>query len=196
LEQWIRYDADYLIKPTQMIVDLFNAQGDEGDEYRGLDISYGKSEGGDLYINKYSLGDRGSSHIIHYRVADVALKYAEAINRMGNHELALDVLNQADDISTWRSGIRSRVNLSPIICPEFATVKDSTIFIEDAIMEERAMELAFEGHRWFDLMRVAKRRSNAYLADKVAAKFTNSAEADKVRSLLMDEKNWLLPFEK
>ncbi len=43
--------------------------------------------------------------------------------------------------------------------------------VEDLIMVERSMELAFEGKRWFDLVRVAKRRGPAYLADKISSKF-------------------------
>ena len=38
-------------------------------------------------------------------------------------------------------------------------------------------ELAFEGERFYDLMRVAQRRGdNAYLADRIAAKFSGIAQ--------------------
>jgi hypothetical protein len=67
-------------------------------------------------------------------------------------------------------------------------------YLEEKILEERARELAFEGERFYDLIRVAKRREdNAYLADKVAAKFSGS-KADQIRMLLMNEKNWYIPF--
>jgi hypothetical protein len=52
------------------------------------------------------------------------------------------------------------------------------IAIEDLIIDERTLELAFEGKRWFDLVRIAERRNDpAYLTNKVAAKFSDPAKA-------------------
>lgn len=67
-------------------------------------------------------------------------------------------------------------------------------YLEDKIIEERARELAFEGERFYDLMRIAKRRNDpSYLADKVAAKF-KGARAEEIRQYLMDENNWYITF--
>lgn len=61
--------------------------------------------------------------------------------------------------------------------------------VEDLIVDEGALELAFEGNRFFDLMRVAHRRGDpAYLADKIAQR--NPA----LRSRLMNESNWYFPL--
>ncbi len=70
--------------------------------------------------------------------------------------------------------------------------------LEDKIIEESALELAFEGERWSDLMRIAKRRHDpAFLADKVYEKLlkANNPKAGAVRSKLMDMNNWYLPFK-
>lgn len=69
---------------------------------------------------------------------------------------------------------------------------DSIQWVEDEIIAEYALECAFEGSRFHDLMRVAIRRNDpAFLADKVARKYTFNKE--EIRSKLMDPANWYLP---
>ncbi|MCM4157235.1 RagB/SusD family nutrient uptake outer membrane protein [Gramella sp. AN32] len=90
------------------------------------------------------------------------------------------------------TGVRGRAYL------EAAEVKgDSTIAIENNIIQEAALELAFEGNRWGDLVRVALRRNDpAFLADKVYEKLQKEGDsrASEVRSKLMNPDNWYLPF--
>ncbi|MEL0456495.1 RagB/SusD family nutrient uptake outer membrane protein [Flavobacteriaceae bacterium SZ-1-7] len=76
-------------------------------------------------------------------------------------------------------------------------VGDSLISIEDNLIEEGALELAFEGNRWGDLVRVALRRNDpAFLADKIYEKLSKEGNpnADDVHSKLMNKENWYLPF--
>jgi len=71
----------------------------------------------------------------------------------------------------------------------------SQLYIEDIIQDERARELAFEGERFYDLMRIAKRRDDpAYLADKVAAKFPHPMR-EQIREHLMIEENWYIKLQ-
>jgi len=77
---------------------------------------------------------------IELRLADVILLYAEALNETGaSAEAVLDVLTP----------IRTRAGLSPLDPSVFNT----QALIRQAIQDERRLELAFEGQRWFDLVR-------------------------------------------
>lgn len=63
---------------------------------------------------------------------------------------------------------------------------------EQEILDERALELAFEGERFYDLMRFAKRNNKPeILADRVASKFPAERRAE-IREFLMDENNWYI----
>jgi len=73
------------------------------------------------------------------------------------------------------------------------TVNYQIPLVEDMIITEMALEGAFEGYRFYDLMRVALRRSDpAYLADAVSRR-EGTTDAS-LRALLMDTKNWYLPL--
>lgn len=77
---------------------------------------------------------------IELRLADVILLYAEALNENG--AASASVLSLLDPIRT-RAGL---ANLD-------ANVLISQAAVRQAIQDERRLELAFEGHRWFDLVR-------------------------------------------
>ncbi len=66
--------------------------------------------------------------------------------------------------------------------------------LEQGIMDERARELAFEGERFYDLMRVAKRRNDpSFLAKAVSAKFP-PGRRDIIYTKLLDESNWYINY--
>ena len=72
------------------------------------------------------------------------------------------------------------------------------ILLEDKLLEEAAMELAFEGSRWSDLVRIARRRNDpSFLANKIYEKLqkAGNAKAGEVQSKLMNPDNWFLPFK-
>lgn len=70
--------------------------------------------------------------------------------------------------------------------------------LEGKIIDEDALELAFEGNRWPDLVRVARRQNNpAFLAERVYQKLLKAGDpnATTTRAKLMDPANWYLPFD-
>ena len=73
------------------------------------------------------------------RYADVLLMYAEALNENGKTGEALVYLNQ----------VRKRAGL-----PGYAGLSQTET--RENIYLERRLELSFEGHRWFDLVRTKK----------------------------------------
>jgi len=200
-----------------------DATGAKGDLWRG-GITFGLKDFawtsdttytfGEAYITKYAVDptDPQSSDIILSRAADIHLMLAEAYNRMedatGNSKkFALMLLNQGVNkenpkppaFARWSSniGVRGRAYLKSREVPKNMISNDSiTTLIEDFIIDERALELAFEGKRWTDLVRVAERRNDpAYLADKVAAKFKGTPYYNQVHAKLMNPANWYLPFK-
>lgn len=73
------------------------------------------------------------------RYADVLLMYAEALNELGDADAAHDALNE----------VRSRAGLAGL----GGLSKEA---FRTALLEERKLEFAAEGHRWFDLVRFGK----------------------------------------
>jgi hypothetical protein len=76
---------------------------------------------------------------IELRLADVLLLYAEALNENGKSNEALVELNK----------VHERAGLSTLT----SAVLSTQALVRQAIYDERRVELAFEGNRWFDLVR-------------------------------------------
>lgn len=92
------------------------------------------------FINKYRATDQPSpQNYIFYRLADVILLKAEALNELGDLAGAAALVNQ----------IRSRVDLPN-------TTASTQEAMRLAIEKERRLELAFEGVRWYDLKRTGR----------------------------------------
>jgi hypothetical protein len=92
-------------------------------------------------------------------------------------------------------GIRRRANLIDLAIP----ATDSLIQIENGLINEGALENAFEGTRWPDLLRIALRRNDpSFIADKVYSKLIKSGisagAAGQARAKLMS-RDWYLPFK-
>ncbi|MDP4262678.1 MAG: RagB/SusD family nutrient uptake outer membrane protein [Bacteroidota bacterium] len=87
------------------------------------------------------------AHWFVYRYADILLMKAEATNQLGNGQEALDLVTRIRN----RASALAITNLNPN-----ASDKDG---VADFILAERAREFAFEGKRWYDLLRNARRNN-------------------------------------
>jgi tetratricopeptide (TPR) repeat protein len=80
-------------------------------------------------------------YLVMYRLGDVYLSYAEALNRTGNGAEALKYLNF----------IRERAGKVALDPSDFRVADEESLAFE--IIQERRLELFGEGKRWFDLVR-------------------------------------------
>ena len=89
----------------------------------------------------------GGNDWIMMRYADVILMLAEVNNLMGNNAQAIQYL----DMVRTRAGMPAYAvaSLNPAYRTKYPTLKL-------AILHERRVELAFEHHRWFDLLRALR----------------------------------------
>lgn len=115
-----------------------------------------------------------------YRYADVLLMKAEALSQMERYSEALDILNN----------IRRRAQVTTISVP------DSPEAFEDAILKERAVELVFEGKRWFDLMRMGRRNDFRRKQDLISIVVEKVPASQKLvlAAKLTDPNGWYMPI--
>lgn len=92
-----------------------------------------------------------NAHLYFLRYADVLLIYAEAANELGNSPEALDKLELVRDRA--RRSVAAGVDNTNILPRITETNKD---LLREIIWHERRVELALEGHRFFDLIRADK----------------------------------------
>lgn len=78
-----------------------------------------------------------------------------------------------------------------------ATKADSINAMEDILCDEYALELAFEGTRWYDLMRLARHKNKAglYGADFGGRWLARKLMYKNPTKDLTDPNNWYLPFK-
>jgi starch-binding outer membrane protein, SusD/RagB family len=180
----------YNVDPSDRAIEMFAIKY-ANEQYRGEKGSIIKWTENDYGIWKYIGMPDGettrpgssanSANWIIYRFADVILMKAEALSQLGRFQEALDILNQ----------VRSRADV-PIVIPP-----NSFAGYEDFILDERALELAFEGKRWFDLMRMGRR--NDYLRKnkliEIMVRNVPSTQKRILATKLTNPMGWYLPIQ-
>jgi hypothetical protein len=140
----IAFGGDGNNRPT---VDMENAY-EPGDLRKDISMANGYTNEQGVRIDFYYVKKYTDQPLIKYdsednwpviRFADVILMYAEALNETGKTSDALPFLNR----------IRMRAELA-----EKGILTQAEMRL--ALEQERRVELAFEGHRWFDLVRTGR----------------------------------------
>jgi hypothetical protein len=133
--------------PSNDLVNLFNSEGDSvrlNNSITFLDIT-GQFTDPNWppnhypFLTKYNDPADGINDFYVIRLPDIMLLKAEALVKANDLPGALELVNM----------IRARVGLDP-------KTGASAEAVDKIIADERRMELAFEGHRWFDLVRTGK----------------------------------------
>lgn len=131
-------------------------------------------------LSSYSHRSSTSNWIV-YRLSDIMLMRAEALVQLNRSQTdlqsAMDMVN-----ATY---LRANPDLSgdSLQLQAYSTAID----IEKLVLRERQRELMFEGKRWFDLMRLARRTdSPGDLLQYVAQKFSGDAGLQYSKMSIMD----------
>jgi hypothetical protein len=133
--------------PSNDLVNKFNAEGDNIRRNATITMLNITGQWTDPYwapasypfLTKYNDPASGTSDFYMIRLADILLLKAEASVALGDIPGAMALVNQ----------VRARVNLAPKTAANADAAKQ-------IIADERRLELAFEGQRWFDLLRTGK----------------------------------------
>ena len=153
-------------------------------DIRGRDFSF---KSGTNYVWKLLGFDRGEQmrsqrefpHWIFYRLSDVILMKAEALN-----QIAITTRDDKMMEESYKLVMQIRTRANAVKTPDVVLLPapiDGKA-LEMLILNERAREFAFEGKRWYDLLRFAKRDNYAginYLTNMAIV----SAPPDKLASL-------------
>ena len=106
---------------------------------------------------------------------------AEALSQIGRYEEALKIVND----------LRIKKLMNPL------TASFTPATFEDLILEERARELAFEGKRWFDLLRMGRRNDYQRKSNliEIIVEKVPSTQKLLLAIKLTNPWGWYLPIE-
>ena len=171
------YESIYRVGTTQYYIAKYSAVN--------VTIDNTKSN----WTPSYSWRSDSYAHWIVYRLTDVVLMKAEALIEQGSDhfEEAFSLINAVSRraVNSFTAGTGEAL--------KFNDYKDSQEDMEKLVLDERHRELLFEGKRWYDLLRHARRTGNTkYLATTVTAKQITNQSGIRIR--LADPNALYLPY--
>ena len=165
--------------------------------YRDLTINTGSNAQNPAveYTRKWDVNDNGSNWII-YRLSDIMLLKAEAITqklRDGSDE-DINKFNEPylAQIFSLVNAVNKRsvcqnVLADTLVAGDYMTKSQ----MEDLVMRERQRELMFEGKRWYDLVRRARREGRTTILSQAAMqKVTSGGSLIANKLAKMDAMYW------
>ena len=161
-----------------------NAQGNITTDAQGKPILEKRNGHEKYYINKFSWqeGLQTLSSPVYLRLADIYLMRAEANAKLGKDQLALDDVNI----------IRKRAGLTGNALYTLGDLKGHANVLS-VVLEERRLELAFEGWRKYDLFRNNKPLVRNYAGyHLLSGQNVQTVEATSPRAIYFIPQNELL----
>lgn len=165
----------------------FGAYVGNVEDYRIADMAfvwkyYGMDNSGDRTLKR----NQEDANFIIYRMTDVMLMKAEALIRKGgaeNFAQALELINK----------VRTRAELpASTISPN----ETDELAMLQLLLNERDIEFAAEGKRWYDLMRFGRAENGKFKSQFIQTIIENNQNANAAwfTSVLSDEYAWFLPI--
>ena len=140
-------------------------------KYRGTDV-----------VDMVTVRTHMDANFILYRVADVMLMKAEALVMKGqaSWEAAIDLINQIRN----RAGLPDYLDLTAASKDDEINALDQYTLLSE-VMNQREMEFLGEGHRWYDVLRLA--RYDAKFAPEGTVEDNTAADYEAYKTTGMGE---------
>lgn len=127
--------------------------------------------------------DAESPNWIIYRFTDVLLMQAEAMVCLAQSVSDPYIVSAATNVNAVYRRANNNSSKDTVNVKSLTSIEE----MEEIVLNERRRELLFEGKRWYDLVRVCRRRNSTdYVLTNVMPKYKDNREAIRVRLANLD----------